>query len=126
MGNQCLTINEATNPKKSLAMANKKEIFALGAAAAAVLGGYFLKESFKEGSAEGNQDQKKDAKEITEAVDYVKFGVTDMDKEKTEEKKDKDTESLVDKLKDTVVGSKDNDEEEKNNCKNTADVPPAK
>ena len=30
------------------------------------------------------------------------------------------------KLKDTVVGSKDNDEEEKNNCKNAADVPPAK
>ena len=99
-------------------MANKKEILALGAAAAAVLGGYFLKETFKEDSAEGNHDQKKDAKEITEAVDYVKFGVTDMDKEKTEEKKVKDTESLVDKLKDTVVGSKDNDEEEKNNCKN--------
>ena len=107
-------------------MANKKEILALGAAAAAVLGGYFLKETFKEDSAEGNHDQKKDAKEITEAVDYVKFGVTDMDKEKTEEKKVKDTESLVDKLKDTVVGSKDNDEEEKNNCKNAADVPPAK
>ena len=110
-----------TRPKKSRIMANKKEILVVGATAAAVLGGYLLKESFKEDKAE--EDQKKHAGAIDSEnfVDKLKdkFGASKDDEDKNV---DKDSEGFVDKLKDKISGSKDDEVGDKNVNKDSESI----
>ena len=99
-------------------MANKKEILVVGATAAAVLGGYLLKESFKEDKAEEDKKKHDGHVDSEKFVDKLKdkFGTSKDDEDKNV---DKDSESFVDKMKDKIGGSKDDE-------KNGKDVPPSK
>lgn len=90
-------------------MANKKEMIVIGAAVAAALGGYILKESdfFQKDTAE--DVPKKDATGISGAIENIKDKIMD-DKDDSEEKKSQTT-GFVDKIKEKFDDSREKTEE---------------